>query len=106
MPNARSFHRLLAVEAGLIPAPDALSDRDRLLGHPVVFDAQSFTALMEGAGLGELTLDGYLFKPFTNAQMELVLDSAPEGLVDGLIALGRRFPDQAAEICIIGRKPR
>ncbi len=106
VPNARSFHRLLAVEAGLIPAPDALSDRDRLLGHPVVFDAQSFTALMAGAGLGELTLDGYLFKPFTNAQMELVLDSAPEGMVDGLIALGRRFPDQAAEICIIGRKPR
>lgn len=106
VPNARSFHRLLAVEAGLIPAPDTLSDRDRLLGHPVVFDAQSFTALLEGAGLTDLALDGYLFKPFTNAQMELVLAQAPEGLVDGLIALGRRFPDQAAEICAIGRKPR
>lgn len=106
VPNAQSFHRLLAVEAGLIPSADTLGDRDRRLGHPVVYDAGSFTALMAAAGLGELTLDGYLFKPFTNDQMELVLAQAPEGVVDGLIALGRRFPAQAAEICVIGRKPR
>lgn len=106
VPNAGSFHRLLAVEAGLIPSPDTLSDRDRLLGHPVVFDPPGLMALMAGAGLGELRWDGYLFKPFTNAQMEQVLAGAPEGVVDGLIALGRRFPDQAAEICVIGRKPR
>ena len=54
----------------------------------------------------DLTLDGYLFKPFTNAQMELLLNDADHDLTDGLIALGRRFPDHAAEICVIGRKPR
>ena len=106
VPNAGSFHRLLAVEAGLIPSPQTLSPRDLALGHPVVFDATGLLALMSGAGLVDLTLDGYLFKPFTNAQMELVLNADEGDLTDGLIALGRLFPDQAAEICVIGRKPR
>ena len=106
VPNARSFHRLLAVEAGLIPSPQTLSPRDLTLGHPVVFDATGLKALMAGAGLIDLTLDGYLFKPFTSAQMELLLGAAEHDLTDGLIGLGRLFPDQAAEICVIGRKPR
>lgn len=106
VPNASSFHRLLAVAAGLIPSPETLSQRDHALGHPVVFDAGGLQALMAGAGLLDLTLDGYLFKPFTNAQMELLLNAADHDLTDGLIALGRQFPDQAAEICVIGRKPR
>lgn len=105
VPNAGSFHRLLAVSAGLIPAPGALSARDLALGHPVVFDRAGFTALMAQAGLTDLTFDGYLFKPFTHAQMERILGPADSALVDGLIALGRDFPDQAAEICITGRKP-
>jgi SAM-dependent methyltransferase len=109
VPNAASFHRLLAVEAGLIPAPQTLSPRDKALGHPVVFDAAGLTALLADAGLTGLTLDGYLFKPLTHAQMERVLAAESpalvEALVDGLIALGKRFPDQAAEICVTGRKP-
>lgn len=109
VPNARSFHRLLAVEAGLIPAPQTLSPRDKALGHPVVFDAAGLTALVEAAGLTGLTLDGYLFKPFTHAQMERVLDAESpallDALVDGLITLGRQFPDHAAEICVTGCKP-
>lgn len=110
VPNALSFHRLLAVEAGLAPTPHTLSARDRALGHPVVFDRQGFMALMAGAGLEGLTCDGYLFKPFTNAQMERLLDADPEApaarLVDGLIRLGRQFPDHAAELCITGTRPR
>ena len=106
VPNAGSFHRLLAVEAGLIPTAATLSERDIALGHSVVFDGPGLTALFSAAGLVDLTLDGYLFKPFTNAQMEGVLSVSDNGLVDGLISLGRRFPDQAAEICATGRKPR
>jgi len=109
VPNARSFHRLLAVEAGLIPAPATLSPRDRALGHPVVFDADGLRTLVAAAGLTGLTLDGYLFKPFTHAQMELLLQAEGPALrdclVDGLIALGKQFPDHAAEICVTGRKP-
>lgn len=109
VPNARSFHRLLAVAAGLIPTPDTLTDRNHALGQPVVFDARGLSELMTRAGLTDLACDGYLFKPFTHAQMDLVLADAPSGsraaLVEGLIRLGADFPDQAAEICVIGRKP-
>lgn len=108
VPNAQSFHRLLAVEAGLIPAPDTLSARDVALGHPKVFDPDGLRALIAGAGLTDLTFDGYLFKPFTHAQMEAVLAQGPADaadLIDGLIRLGRKFPDQAAEICVTGVRP-
>ena len=106
VPNARSFHRLLAVEAGLFASPGTLSVRDVALGHPVVYDAEGLSALMSRAGLRDLILDGYLFKPFTNAQMELVLNASDRDLTDGLIRLGRQFPDHAAEICATGTKPR
>ena len=108
VPNAQSFHRLLAVKAGLIPAPETLSPRDRALGHPAVFGADGLRTLVAAAGLTGLTLDGYLFKPFTHAQMELLLQAESPALrdclVDGLIALGKQFPDHAAEICVTGRK--
>jgi SAM-dependent methyltransferase len=105
VPNARSFHRLLAVEAGLIPSPQTLSPRDLALGHPVVFDAEGLDGLLRGAGLVDLQLDGYLFKPFTHAQMDQVIGPTDAALVEGLIRLGRLFPANAAEICAIGRKP-
>jgi SAM-dependent methyltransferase len=105
VPNAGSFHRLLAVEAGLIDRSDRLSPRDVTLGHPIVFDRAGFQALMEASGLMDLTFDGYLFKPFTHPQMEAVLALPGPDLVEGLIRLGRLFPDQAAEICVTGRKP-
>lgn len=105
VPNALSFHRLLAVAAGLIPRPDALSDRDRALGHPVVFDRAGLTALMQSVGLVDLDFDGYLFKPFTHVQMEMILPEAPPALIKGLIDLGRAFPEQAAEICITATWP-
>lgn len=106
VPNARSFHRLLAVEAGLIHDPATPSPRGQALGHAMVYDAEGLRGVMQAAGLVDVHLDGYLFKPLTNGQMEAALPMAPQELVDGLIALGRRFPDQAAEICAIGRKPR
>lgn len=104
-PNAMSFHRLLAVEGGIIASPHELSDLDRKLGHPVVFDRYSLGQLLTSSGLVDLEFDGYLFKPFTNAQMVAVVDMVGSHLVAGLIELGRKFPDNAAEICMTGKKP-
>ena len=107
VPNALSFHRLLAVQMGLIERPEALSARNHLLGQPRVFGPDDLRALVAGLGLGlqEVRLDGYLFKPFTHAQMApLVPQLGPAG-VQGLIELGRQFPLQAAEICLLARRP-
>ncbi|MEK8030693.1 methyltransferase domain-containing protein [Ideonella sp. DXS29W] len=106
VPNALSFHRLLAVQMGLMEAPEVLSERNRLLGQPRVYRPQDLRDLVLGLepGLAEVALDGYLFKPFTHAQMATLLPSLGEPGVQGLIELGRRFPMQAAEIALLARK--
>ena len=104
VPNALSFHRLLAVQMGLIEAPEVLSERNRLLGQPRVYRPEDLRETVAGLGLTEVRLDGYLFKPFTHAQMALLLPSLGERGVQGLIELGRQFPMQAAEIALLARK--
>lgn len=103
-PNAMSFHRLLAVESGLINSPYELSSLNRQLGHPVVFDRHSLAKLLVASGLTDLVFDGYIFKPFTNTQMATMLNVVGDQLINGLIELGRKFPDNAAEICITGKR--
>ncbi len=105
VPNALSFHRLLAVEMGLIESPDALSERNRRLGQPRVYRPEDLRATVTALGLEPLRLDGYLFKPFTHAQMARLLPALGERGVQGLIALGRQFPQQAAEIAVLARRP-
>ncbi|HJV70861.1 methyltransferase domain-containing protein [Ideonella sp.] len=105
VPNALSFHRLLAVQMGLIGSPEALSDRNRLLGQPRVYRPEDLRELVAPLGLAEVALDGYLFKPFTHAQMALLLPSLGERGVQGLIELGQHFPMQAAEIALLARRP-
>jgi len=105
VPNALSFHRLLAVQMGLMDAPEVLSERNRLLGQPRVYRPQDLRDTVTALGLTEVALDGYLFKPFTHAQMALLLPSLGERGVQGLIELGQRFPLQAAEIAFLARRP-
>jgi 2-polyprenyl-3-methyl-5-hydroxy-6-metoxy-1,4-benzoquinol methylase len=104
VPNALSFHRLLAVELGLITSPDTITERNLLLGQPVVYTSSMLQDLMTKAGFVNLALEGYLFKPFTHKQMESLMPLLGEGAVAALDKLGRKFPDNAAEICCIGRK--
>ena len=105
VPNARSMHRLLAVELGLIDRPDALSQRNQELGQSFVYDRESLVELVERVGLVEPQFSGYMLKLFTNDQMRQVIELLGERLVEGLIRIGQRFPEQAAEIAISARKP-
>ncbi|WP_374674406.1 class I SAM-dependent methyltransferase [Ideonella sp.] len=105
VPNALSFHRLLAVQMGLMPSPETLGERNRLLGQPTVYRPQDLRALVGPLGLDEVEMAGYLFKPFTHAQMAQLLPSLGEAGVQGLIALGRQFPEQAAEMALLSRRP-
>lgn len=104
VPNALSFHRLLAVQMGLMETPETLGERNRRLGQPRVYRPQDLRALVASLGLRERQLEGYLFKPFTHAQMALLMPSLGEAGLQALIDLGRRFPDQAAEICLLAER--
>lgn len=103
-PNALSFHRLLAVEMGLMPTPQALSSRNRRFRQGVVFDPDRLRILLEQVGLRNLQFEGYMFKPFTHVQMARVLELLPPGVSEGLDRLGQKFPQHAAEIAYIGVK--
>jgi SAM-dependent methyltransferase len=105
VPNAHSFHRLLAVEMGLIAATTEVTERNRLFGQPKVYRAEDLRELMTQLGLVEESLEGYLFKPFTHPQMAGLLGGMPANAAQALIDLGRQFPAQAAEICIVALRP-
>src|SRR5262245_34834728 len=105
-PNALSFHRLLAVEMGLVPDPHTLSERNHQLQQKIVFDADNLRTLLEKSGVCDLRFDGYLFKPFTHTQMTQILTFLPPGTNEALDRLGQRFPKHAAEIGYIGTKRR
>ena len=51
VPNARSLHRLIGHEAGLLADVYKLSAEDRQLGHKRYFDLESFKRLAECEGL-------------------------------------------------------
>jgi SAM-dependent methyltransferase len=105
VPNALSFHRLLAVKMGLIDCPAALSDRNKKLGQPIVYDPESLKDLLLNAGLVKLDFSGYVFKPFTNSQMIQISEVLGDAVIKGLEKLGEDFPLNAAEICITARRP-
>jgi 2-polyprenyl-3-methyl-5-hydroxy-6-metoxy-1,4-benzoquinol methylase len=103
-PNALSFHRLLAVEMGLLPNPHAFSPRNLRFRQSVVFDSESLRKLLEEGGVRSLQFEGYLFKPFTHAQMARVLELLPSGVCEGLDRLGQKYPEHGAEIAYCGVK--
>ena len=103
-PNALSFHRLLAVEMGLMATPHAFSPRNIRFRQQIVFDPESLRRLLEENGLHNLEFEGYMFKPFTHRQMAQVLALLPPGVSEGLDRLGQKFPEHGAEIAYIGVK--
>lgn len=103
VPNAKSFHRQLAVAMGLIPSPYQLSDRNVTLLQYRVFDGGTLRALVEKAGLEATEAGGYFIKPFTHTQMEKVIDTVGEGILEGLWQMGTQYPELASEIYLNAR---
>jgi SAM-dependent methyltransferase len=69
VPNARSLHRLIGHEAGLLDDVFKLSEYDRALGHKRYFDLSSFRQLAETEGLVVRRARGIMLKPVTTAQL-------------------------------------
>lgn len=104
VPNATSFHRLLARSMGLIGDVKALSERNIHLLQHRVYDRQSIRAALEAAGLLPVEEGGYFVKPFTHAQMALVAEQLGDAVLDGLYTLGKERPELASEIYIEARR--
>ena len=100
VPNARSLHRLLALEMGLIDDLYALSDRQRMLQQHSTFDLQSLTELCHRAGYEVIGQGSYFIKPFAHAQMQQLQDIGmlDERMLDGLMGLEKHLPGLGSEI--------
>ncbi|MCB0496602.1 MAG: methyltransferase domain-containing protein [Cyclobacteriaceae bacterium] len=102
VPNAKSFHRLLAYEAGLIQSIYEESKLDALFGRRTVYDVVTFSELFELNGFSVIEKGSYFIKPFTHHQMEKLLSGQiiESSVLDGLNKMSAHFPDNGAEIYI------
>lgn len=102
VPNARSMHRLLAVEMGLMPDVYTASALQKSFKQPRIFDMAQLQALSEGVGFKVHASGSFFIKPFTHGQMmSLVKDGLlTEQVLDGLWGLTKHFPEAGSEIYV------
>lgn len=101
VPNAKSIHRLAAVEMGLLKSEYELNQRDYELGHYRVYDLQSLKNDIEDSGYKILDEGGVFFKPVSNGQIETNWNAE---MIKGFFSLGKKFPEYCAEIFVVCTK--
>jgi len=105
VPNANAFHRLLAVEMGLIKSVHAPSDLQKILQQPRLYDMQTLREQVQVAGFAVEHAETRIIKPFTHLQMAQLQDAGiltPE-MERGLESMSRHLPDMGAEINLLAR---
>lgn len=107
VPNADSFHRLVALEAGLIESNYEFSENDKLFGRTNVYNIASFNSLFENSGLEVIETDTYFIKPFTHEQMDSLmrLPLFSEKILNGLSKMAKYMPNMGCEIFLAAMKP-
>lgn len=100
VPNADSFHRLLAFESGIIKSKYEFSENDSLFGRRNIFNKASIASLFVNCGFSILSADTYFIKPFTHNQMEQLLNISflNRQLLLGFSKMIQYMPDMGAEI--------
>jgi len=102
VPNADSFHRILALESGLIKTNYEFSENDKKFGRRTVFNMNSFSELFENEGFSILKVDTYFIKPFSHEQMKL--DVFTEEILEGLNKMTNYIPNMGCEIFLAAKK--
>ena len=100
VPNANSFHRLLAVEAGIIKDVKELSVLQKQLKQPHTFTLSDLKSLAQICGFTVFEEGSYFIKPFTHKQMAF-LQMQPmfgKSIIDGLDKMIKYFPENGSEI--------
>lgn len=101
VPNAKSFHRLAAVEMGLLNSEYDLNQRDLDLGHYRVYDLQLLNKDIFDSGLKVIDKGGVFLKPVSNGQIE---HNWTDQMINGFFKLGKKFPEFCAEIFVVCTK--
>ncbi len=102
VPNANSFHRLLAKEMNLIDDVHEMSDQNKLYQQHNVYDKTRLGKTVETAGFSVIEAGSYFVKPFTHKQMFDMLENhiINEKVLDGLYNIVKYFPEYGSEIFV------
>lgn len=108
VPNAKSFHRLLAMESGLIPNIKAVSHSNVLFQQNTIYDMDMLVATIMGCAgkcgknIEVLEKGSYFLKPFTHRQMKLCLNIGilDEKIIDGLDRMTKYMSELGSEIFV------
>jgi 2-polyprenyl-3-methyl-5-hydroxy-6-metoxy-1,4-benzoquinol methylase len=101
VPNSKSFHRLAAVEMGLLKSEYELNERDVELGHYRVYDLELLKNEVHLANFKILKEGGIFLKFLSNKQIENYLS---DSVVSAYFNLAEKFYHNSAEIYLVLKK--
>lgn len=106
VPNAKSLHRILALESGMLESIYQVSERGKLYQQAGVFDLDSLKQIVEDGGFEVMESGSYFVKPFTHKQMGMLLDEQiiDESVLEGFYGLAKYLPENGSEIYVNVKK--
>lgn len=106
VPNVFSFHRLLGLEMDIIDSIYEKSEMEVKFQRHTRFDKESLIGIVEDNGFEILSFGTYFIKPFSNEQMEKILDNkiVDIAVVDGLERMIKYLPDMGCEMFVEVRR--
>ncbi|HNP33338.1 MAG TPA: methyltransferase domain-containing protein [Flavobacterium sp.] len=105
VPNANSFHRVLAYEAEIIEKIYEFSANDKKFGRRLVWDMGSFADMFESNGYQVEQIETYFIKPFAHSQMVKMMEAGifTNQVLDGLDNMIKYMPDMGCEIALVAK---
>jgi 2-polyprenyl-3-methyl-5-hydroxy-6-metoxy-1,4-benzoquinol methylase len=102
VPNANAASRQIAVQMGLIPFNEAVTDSERVHGHRRTYSLNTLERDVVSAGLRVIDRGGVFFKPLANFQFDKLLggDVISDEYLEGCYRLGMDYPDLCASIWV------
>lgn len=101
VPNARSFHRMVAVKMGLLESIYTLNERDHQLGHQRVYDMDLLKDHITQGGFSIAHETGIFLKFLANGQIEQWFS---QDMIQAFYELGKDYPELCAEIMVVATK--
>jgi len=103
VPNAKSIHRLIGKQMGMLKSEYGLNNSDLKAGHQRVYDTETLKSHIEQANLEILELGGYNLKMVSLVQMK---DWSQE-LLDAIFEVSKQMPPEiCANLWVKVRKKR